>query len=262
MPYSPDSLDVHNPNAPRPDANSNSEPIVGWHGQEIDPSDHLPVDSWAPEPEKKTPTKTYGLGRDRDFGPRAAQPGTGARLSKDTVINVRLKDRSSTAESPASETTTSRNRLTKRAGPPPEHRHSAIDVPARNHESFAPVPNPYEHSPRYDRGARAPSPNPYAGNGAQPPSIPPKVPLSRESPQHGYAPQGSPGHGYAPQHHSPSPHGGHHGYDHAPVNSQEALSREISAIDLGPSRNRTSLAGGSSAAYVPVRSHRDRSSYY
>ncbi|KAG9804077.1 hypothetical protein KCU63_g23913, partial [Aureobasidium melanogenum] len=42
---------------PLPDPNAK---IVGFDGRVIDPSDHLPVHSWAPEPEKKTPTKIYG----------------------------------------------------------------------------------------------------------------------------------------------------------------------------------------------------------
>lgn len=78
IPFSPDSYDVLNPNAarsavirdPKPaydtpagamDAARRSEaeaardgvPIIGDDGKEIDPSDHLPTDTWAPEPEKK-----------------------------------------------------------------------------------------------------------------------------------------------------------------------------------------------------------------
>ncbi|KAL8644361.1 MAG: hypothetical protein Q9226_007803, partial [Calogaya cf. arnoldii] len=33
-------------------------PIIGNDGREIDPSDHLPTDTWAPEPESKAPKKT------------------------------------------------------------------------------------------------------------------------------------------------------------------------------------------------------------
>ncbi|KAK1090557.1 hypothetical protein LTR48_008065, partial [Friedmanniomyces endolithicus] len=105
VPFSPDSFDAYNPNAPRaspmgasphtpyhtrpsaqPPRQESQGPIVNWHGQEIDPSDHLPVEAWAPEPEKKTPNKTYGLGRDRDIGPRGANgtPTSSGRLSKDT----------------------------------------------------------------------------------------------------------------------------------------------------------------------------------
>ncbi|KAK4946292.1 hypothetical protein LTR66_014301, partial [Elasticomyces elasticus] len=78
VPFSPDSYDEYNPSLRSPstlsNANSpnssyqlqqgsgatprdNNGPILGWDGRVIDPSDHLPVDSWAPEPEKKTPTK-------------------------------------------------------------------------------------------------------------------------------------------------------------------------------------------------------------
>lgn len=78
IPFSPDSYDALNPNAgrsavtrePKPaydtpagamDAARQSEaeakrepgPIVGDDGREIDPSDHLPTDTWAPEPERK-----------------------------------------------------------------------------------------------------------------------------------------------------------------------------------------------------------------
>lgn len=76
-PYSPDSYNSLNPNASRPvvtrdttyetppqskdaairkdsGAGRDSEPIIGDDGREIDPSDHLPTDTWAPEPERKT----------------------------------------------------------------------------------------------------------------------------------------------------------------------------------------------------------------
>lgn len=46
-PFSPDSYDALNPNA-------SMGPIIGDDGREIDPSDHLPTDTWAPEPERKT----------------------------------------------------------------------------------------------------------------------------------------------------------------------------------------------------------------
>ncbi|EAW11614.1 uncharacterized protein ACLA_093130 [Aspergillus clavatus NRRL 1] len=78
IPFSPDSYNALNPNAARsavtrdpapaydtiaqsmqiarlndlkPDT---SGPIIGDDGREIDPSDHLPTDTWAPEPERKS----------------------------------------------------------------------------------------------------------------------------------------------------------------------------------------------------------------
>ena len=47
-------------------------PIIGPDGRTIDPSDHLPVNSWAPEPERKNPHKPAPI-RIR-VSPRGAQP--------------------------------------------------------------------------------------------------------------------------------------------------------------------------------------------
>lgn len=213
IPFSPDSFGVHNPAAPFAEAESRKGPIVGWHGQEIDPSDHLPVNSWAPEPAKKTPTKTYGLGREKEFGPRS--------LSKDTVINVRMKPGSNLPEQRAqpapSGKTTIRGVLKKASSQPRYASEPPMDI-SRNHDNHHPVPDPYEQQQKQlSRSFREESHSAYG-----PPSLPPKVPLSR-----------SPG-----------------GYD------DDALSREISSIDIGGSRPRQG------AVFVPVRSHRDRNSFY
>ncbi|KAL4763814.1 uncharacterized protein BDW70DRAFT_121235 [Aspergillus foveolatus] len=77
-PFSPDSFDSFNPNAARSVVNRDPAPayttpaeameaarrseaaaarpegpIIGDDGREIDPSDHLPTDTWAPEPDRK-----------------------------------------------------------------------------------------------------------------------------------------------------------------------------------------------------------------
>lgn len=210
IPFSPDSFGVHNPNAHHGDEESPTRrgPIVGWHGQEIDPSDHLPVHSWAPEPEQKVPNKQYGLGRDRDFGPRTqAVMNTAGRVSRDTMINVRMKEPEPVPDAQPSKI---RARLVKKSrgtSPNPEMR------PLRDHANFNSVPNPYDQQPQYGRGFH--EEDAYGGG---PPSLPPKVPL-----------------------------------DYGP----DALEREIAGIDIGGSR-RTQAP----ASYVPVRSHRDRNSFY
>ena len=212
------SASPHSPYQIRPGPESNARddankgPIVGWHGQEIDPSDHLPVDSWAPEPEKKVPTKTYGLGRSRDFGPRTADGGEQRNLSRDTKINVRMKP----AQSPNSyaqeqpETSPTRNKLQKRPSASPgieplrEH---------HNYNSIAAVPDPYAQGQDFSRGGFYGSPS-----------------------DRGYA-----------------------------ASQADALSREISSIDIGSSSGRHSRQGSGvkpPVAYVPVRSHRDRHTYY
>lgn len=63
IPFGPDSYDELNPvvaAAKDPDPNSSvytnsNGKIVTSDGREVDPSDHLPMESWAPEPEKKNP---------------------------------------------------------------------------------------------------------------------------------------------------------------------------------------------------------------
>lgn len=98
VPFSPDSFDELNPHA-RSNSSVNQSgaryrsaaeaeeaarqqerelqrpegPIIGNDGRVIDPSDHLPVDSWAPEPERKTAQKISVTVRARQ-SPRGAQP--------------------------------------------------------------------------------------------------------------------------------------------------------------------------------------------
>lgn len=65
VPFAPDSFDELNPHVSagavtdrhkeRPDFNEASGKIIGHDGREIDPSDHLPMDTWAPEPEPREP---------------------------------------------------------------------------------------------------------------------------------------------------------------------------------------------------------------
>ncbi|KAK4539433.1 hypothetical protein LTR36_010954 [Oleoguttula mirabilis] len=292
VPFSPDSFDVHNPNVrPSPLAASShtpyhvpssaesrrtdsNGPIVGWHGQEIDPSDHLPVDSWAPEPEKKTPTKTYGVGRDRDFGPRTSQgvATAGGRVSKDTVINVRMKSAEHHEPSPPAAAPAGRNRLIKKNGVGPGR--NAVPVePLSEHDNYnavsnhpyAPPQQEYEYAGGPHRGYAAGGSQPAAAAAyGAPPGVPPKVPVPREYEQeqgHGY------GYGYEYEYEY------EHEHEYGPGPGAEALSREISRIDIGSGSRSSSRQGGRPAngsgsvpppptAYVPVKSHQDRRSYY
>ncbi|KAM7218711.1 ingression protein fic1 [Rhypophila decipiens] len=76
VPFSPDSYDTLNPKvassasldsaALRSDYDETSGKIITHDGREVDPSDHLPVETWAPEPEprnKQFTTGTYGSDR-------------------------------------------------------------------------------------------------------------------------------------------------------------------------------------------------------
>lgn len=257
VPYSPDSFNVHNPNALASSAamtpNGTSPltpyqirpgtealprtptdgPILGWDGKEIDPSDHLPVDSWAPEPEKKTPVRTYGAGRERDFGPRSSpisNPNSGSKsLSKDTVVSVRMGTQVLTAEEtpttpPQSSPTSLRNRLQKKINPSSILKSSPPAQPLQERHNFnsVSVPNPYDQQQQeYSSSSFSDRPG-SSGAGRQ----------------QGY-------------------------YGSYAAMSQDALSREISNIDLG-SGGRHARSGSVPAptAFVPVRSHKDRKTFY
>lgn len=96
VPFSPDSYDAFNPVACSPiSARTNSfndgtagsnkpndpivlnEPIIRSDGRVVDPSDHLPVEAWAPEPERKVAPKPQPI-RVR-VGLRGAQPMPASR---------------------------------------------------------------------------------------------------------------------------------------------------------------------------------------
>lgn len=175
------------------------------------------MDSWAPEPEKKTPEKTYGLGRSRDFGPRVPNGGSSGRrnLSKDTVVNFRMK---SGGASPAyggqeqADGSPTRNKLQKKNARSP-----GVE-PLREHHNYnnVSVPNPYESGQGYSSG--------FYGQGQ------------------GRSPVYGGGMGAA--------------------RSTDALTREIESIDIGGGRQGQGRGERGGVAFVPVRSHRDRGTYY
>ncbi|KAF9767374.1 hypothetical protein IL306_000073 [Fusarium sp. DS 682] len=74
IPFGPDSYDALNPSlvsskdgaSPSPDfMDEEPKKIITYDGREIDPSDHLPMETWAPEPEKKKPESTPAETRSR-----------------------------------------------------------------------------------------------------------------------------------------------------------------------------------------------------
>lgn len=71
IPFSPDSYDAFNPGissrdgSPGLDQSDSPSKIMTHDGREIDPSDHLPEESWAPEPEAKPPSQEPSQSRNR-----------------------------------------------------------------------------------------------------------------------------------------------------------------------------------------------------
>lgn len=75
VPFGPDDFNVYNPNASKKTLNKDEVEVnekgqvVTFSGRVIDASDHLPLDSWAPEPEPK------GKQKDRPVRERAVLSG-------------------------------------------------------------------------------------------------------------------------------------------------------------------------------------------
>ncbi|CAO1603074.1 hypothetical protein XANCAGTX0491_006666 [Xanthoria calcicola] len=165
-------------------------PIIGSDGREIDPSDHLPTDTWAPEPESKAPKKTAQVNFRFRNSPQGAQPmpQSGRRLLHDnsarpaSISTLTYNSNANNAMENISPTTAARARLQKKTrGSPampnsspvvptvntalqnPVLRSTASDYPLQEHENYG-----YGSSPTYSR----PSP------GGIPPPIPGKVPIA------------------------------------------------------------------------------------
>ncbi|KAJ9160605.1 Ingression protein fic1 [Coniochaeta hoffmannii] len=141
VPFGPDSYNALNPTvaaatsndvpASGPDYNDNGM-IISHDGREVDPSDHLPMDTWAPEPEPKKPTSaTSPSARTSPGGPQSL-PASGRRplriagRSQNTVGSEPgyiPPDVSFDASTPTKPLSTGRNKLQKKA-----HRASAMPV--------------------------------------------------------------------------------------------------------------------------------------
>ncbi|KAL8950512.1 MAG: hypothetical protein Q9222_003451 [Ikaeria aurantiellina] len=164
-------------------------PIIGNDGRVIDPSDHLPTDTWAPEPEVKQPKKTAQVNFRFRNAPQGAQPmppssrrGPHDDTARPASISTPMysQDRTNINES-ISPTNAARARLQKKTRVSPAHPHSspavptvntalqnpvlrstASDYPLQEHENYG-----YGNSPTYHR----PSPT------GRPPPVPGKVPM-------------------------------------------------------------------------------------
>ncbi|KAK4113462.1 hypothetical protein N656DRAFT_778232 [Canariomyces notabilis] len=88
IPFGPDSYDALNPSASsaavkdtttsRPDYDETSGKIITHDGRHVDPSDHLPMETWAPEPEPKPGSSVSSSSRPSLTGPQPP-PSSGRR---------------------------------------------------------------------------------------------------------------------------------------------------------------------------------------
>jgi hypothetical protein len=238
VPFSPDSFDTYNPrrspSATResgsryatPDrnvessqpskANTDDGPIIGDDGRIIDPSDHLPSESWAPEPEKKNkkPEVIIRFKHNPQHSSYAARSSPreqhhSAPATPDAVVRSVVRPRSTyVIQQPRQSYERHQRTSTTTAYTPPRPSTRDYDRPdpyAQPQQQHAHSPTTYSTPPR--RRSISPNLQPrssplysYADSG---PPIPAKVPIA------------------------------------APVSSRyttgmDALSQEIQSIDIGP----------------------------
>lgn len=209
IPFGPDSYDALNPAlaaAKDQDCNGVNGKIITHDGREIDPSDHLPVESWAPEPEPKPPAATTSSA---DYSTPlsgrkplriAGRPQSSASSSGITF---------SSADDPGTTyTPTARNRLQKKANrqsvaalpvssgalssgsPQGSTPLAPLTYPRQQQDSFTP-PRALPRASTFDYPSENHAPTLYGGSpgrasfGASAPPIPAKVPVVGGAPNTG-----------------------------------------------------------------------------
>jgi hypothetical protein len=254
IPFSPDSYISLNPNASHPPSRDPSpaydtpsqardavirgktephrdvdHPIIGDDGREIDPSDHLPTDTWAPEPERKN-RKPEVIIRFK-HSPRPTSRGNDSPSSRSTGpprVGFRTETTTYPSDRPVQYTPThvhaSPGALV-RTPPRPDYARERSDSYTRSRPYNTPTS---VERPRSSRSSVSPSPgsrSPLYDYSPGPP-IPSKVPITGGSPSYPVM--------------SGNPTGNVR---------MDALSRELSTIDIGSSA--CSPARGAVRKYVP-----------
>ena len=200
IPFSPDSYDAYNPsisaassvNSAGPKYNTPEQakdafrqhevdsrlaegPIIGSDGREIDPSDHLPTETWAPEPEVKTPRKGPQITMRFRQSPQGAQPmpASSRRPLHDTTARPHSVSTPIFAQSPdPSGPPSGRARLQKK---------SRVSV-----EQALPLPNSSPLAPRMNHSPSPLAPRIDTNSYHSTPKASPSAYPSREPENHGY----------------------------------------------------------------------------
>ncbi len=215
VPFSPDSYDAYNPsistaasvNAAGPKYNTPEQakdafrqhevesrlaegPIIGSDGRVIDPSDHLPTETWAPEPEVKTPKKGPQITMRFRQSPLGAQPMPASSRRPIQVTTARPHSVSTPiyTHSPDSSASVSgsRGRLQKKsrvpveqATPPPNTSPLAPRIDTNSYNS-TPRPSPSAYALREHESYGYGSSPTHTRNspGVIPPPVPGKIPMT------------------------------------------------------------------------------------
>ncbi|KAI1763954.1 hypothetical protein GGR53DRAFT_495605 [Hypoxylon sp. FL1150] len=190
VPFGPDSYEALNPSVSAQDASKTEYTnargkIVTPDGREIDPSDHLPMDTWAPEPEPKKPVEPAET-RSRPGGaqpmpPSSRRPPRVASRPQSAIAAITappIYGPSETAVPPPAGV--GRNRLQKK-----QHRQSALPAPISSGPSPLGPSTPHQRNSTPPRALVRASTFDYenhgpgtarTGYGSGPP-IPAKIPM-------------------------------------------------------------------------------------
>mgnify|MGYP000990776979 CR=1 FL=1 len=179
IPFGPDSYNAFNSSLPSSQESLGTDPdakIITHDGREIDPSDHLPMESWAPEPEAKKPSPEPTRGRPSPAGAQPMPP-SGRRQLRIAARPAQPSPSATPSYGQRGEPNTpptSRNRL---------HKKSRNSAPPGT-SPLAPTPDNYQDRQPTYRSREAPRSGGYdysgenhaPGYGGAPP-IPAKVPI-------------------------------------------------------------------------------------
>ena len=216
-------------------------PIIGNDGREIDPSDHLPSDTWAPEPERKIRKPEVVIRfRTKDEAVRTpirldSSPASARPLSMSTPAQTSSP---CSVDSPSCGAKMGRNRLQKQMPSRPlpvqpfQHPHSSPAVPMAAPLSEFNIPSPGFRMPpandfnTYSSGSRAPM-RPALSEY----SVLSNRSYGSSSHNHGYEPSPPPIPAKVPFYSSGTPPYSAHG-------NMDPFAAEISSIDIGGSGGR------------------------
>jgi hypothetical protein len=269
VPYGPDSYNALNPSMSkdkdlgRPDYDEESDKIITHDGREIDPSDHLPMESWAPEPEPKQkkdsapPSSRPSPSGAQPLPPSgrrrlrlAARPHSMSVAPSSTASTTYYASEAADPPTPSPPVNTGRNRLQKRA-----HRASAMPImsggssPGNPHGSgpLTPLP-PHQDNYTPPRALTRASTSDYPNENYEPtyggspggtrsrvkgPPIPAKVPLVLP------APPGPPMmSGALPVSRENDGYGGGNDRGMGSMGRELSLAEEMRMIDIGEGRAR------------------------
>lgn len=269
-PFGPDSYDALNPGtSPLADADPfatpeqakeaarqkeldkmrDPGPIIGNDGRIIDPSDHLPADTWAPEPERKNRKPEHVIRiRTREgarmhnragSSPASARPHSIATSPYQPSPEYAQPPQTQTSPalppklppSPQVESPTGRNRLRKAmpTRPPPNNPYPHAHTSPAVMTVSSPVERPSPTTQRYSIGSSPPN-----GHIQRPPLTEYQVPAgSTYNPRGGSA---RPDYSHSPSPTKPSYPPPPSVADYGGYGADDSLALELSTIDIGPSR--------------------------